>query len=61
MDRTWLGESIVRIVLVPGLKVFSHYLFSILLPMLLASTTNRTLDGDLECGRHEKIPGCRYE
>jgi len=54
MDRTWLGESFVRVVQELGLKIFSHYFFSVLLAKHLASTTNRTLDGDHECGRYEE-------
>ena len=54
-------KNFVRLVQELGLKIFSHYLFSILLPKLLASTTNRTLDGDHGCGRYEKMRGCRNE
>jgi hypothetical protein len=37
--------------------LFSSYFFSTLLSKHLASTTNRTLGGDHECGRYEKVWG----
>lgn len=44
MDRNWFGKSFIEVLAV---RVFAFYSFSLLLPKLLASTTNRILGEDL--------------
>ena len=55
-----MGKSFVRVVQELEVKIFGQCFFSILHAKLQASTTNRTLGGDHECGRCEKMRGCRY-
>jgi hypothetical protein len=50
MDTTWFAKSFVRIVQEIVFKIFARYIFFILLAKHLASTTSRTLGGDLGCG-----------